>query len=78
MSKFITLVTLDGKPIRVNIDHIMWYRETNHVHTQYQGETPTATIISFVGGDDDNYLTVRERVEEIDRRINPGYAPTTT
>jgi hypothetical protein len=76
MSKFITVVTAEGKPARINVEHVLYYRPSAIPKGEGKQGMEPATAIFFVGTD--KSMMVRETVEEIDRRINPGYAPTTT
>jgi hypothetical protein len=75
MSRFISVISPDMRPVRVNVEHILYYREAALPKEGGGRGMEHGTVLMFVGTD--KTLLVRERVEDIDRRINPGHAPTT-
>jgi hypothetical protein len=71
----ISVISPDMRPVRVNVEHILYYREAALPKEGGGRGMEHGTVLMFVGTD--KTLLVRERVEDIDRRINPGHAPTT-
>jgi hypothetical protein len=61
---FVCLTRVDGRDIRINTDHIIYYELSN-----VMGKVNTTTSIALISNSMTNWVTVTETPEEIDEIV---------